>query len=142
MPSRRAFAAAAAVTFSAVPIIRMPARAAQFECRCASNLPVHHPISLRLTQMFAAIEKDSGGRLHTQFFPNSQLGGDAAMFSQLRLGALQFFHISPGNLSTLVPVADIAYTGFAYKDDAEGSRVADGPLGDYVRKEVGAKGLY
>ena len=92
--------------------------------------------------MWAAIERESAGRIHAQFFPNSQLGGDTAMLSQLRLGALQFFHVSPGNLSTLVPVADIAYVGFAYKDDAEGSRVADGPLGDYIRKEVAAKGIY
>ena len=92
--------------------------------------------------MWAAIERESGGRIHTQLFPNSQLGGDTAMFTQLRSGALQFFIIPPGNLSSVVPVADISYLGFAFDSADDALRVMDGALGAYVRQEVAGKGIY
>jgi TRAP-type transport system periplasmic protein len=92
--------------------------------------------------MWAAVERETGGRIHTQFFPNNQLGGDAASFAQLRLGALDFFFINPGNVAAVVPAADISYLGFAYKNADEALRVMDGPLGAYVRAEIATKGMY
>jgi len=138
---RRRFVAGASAV-AAMAILKGNAKGAQFEFKCASNLPKEHPTSVRLTQMWAAIEKESAGRLHTQFFPNSMLGGDAAMFAQLRLGAVQFFFISAGNLASLVPAANITFLGFAFRDAAEALRVVDGPLGTFVRDETGAKGIY
>ena len=41
-----------------------------------------------------------------------------------------------------MPVAAIQGIGFAFKDSADAFRALDGPLGDYVRKEIAAKGLY
>jgi tripartite ATP-independent transporter DctP family solute receptor len=91
--------------------------------------------------MWHAIERESGGRIHTQFFPNNQLGGNAAMLSQLRLGAIQFYLASPGNLAAVVPAVDICFLGFAYKDPDEAVRTMDGPLGTFLRRETAAKGL-
>ena len=122
--------------------MRLPARAAQFDFKCGSQLPLEHPSSVRLTQMWAAIERESGGRLRTQFIPNSALGNDPAMLSQLRLGALQFLNTSPGNLGEVVGVADISNLGFAFKNLTEAARVMEGPLGAYLRDEAEAKGIH
>jgi TRAP-type transport system periplasmic protein len=140
--SRRRFVAASVAAFASIAIVRGPARAAQFEFKCASNNPVDNPSSIRLTQMWATIEQESGGRIHTQFFPNNQLGGDLAMLTQLRLGALQFFLVSAAVFASVVPPANIGFLGFAYRNPEEGARVMDGALGGYIRQEALAKGIY
>lgn len=139
--SRKRFVtlAASAGTFAG---LRARAKAAPFELRCAAQLALDHPASVRLTQMWAAVERESGGRIRVSYFPNSQLGGDAAMFAQLRLGAIDFNVVTPGQLASVVPVADISFLGFAFDDAAEGLHVMDGPLGAYVRREAAARGLH
>ena len=139
--SRRSFIATSLAVAPAFAIVRAPSRAAQFEFKCGSNNAVDHPSSKRIGEMWAAIQQESGGRIHTQFFPNSALGGDEAMFNQLRTGALEFMLLNAGNLASVVPVADISYLGFAFANDDEALRVMNGPLGDYVRQEAAAKGI-
>ena len=138
--SRRRFLGAAALAasigwYSAAP-------AAEFELKYASSLTGDHPFNVRVRQMWKAVETESNGRVRTQMFLNSALGGDAAMLSQLRLGAIQFDSIYWGNLAPVVPAADIMTVGYVVKDDAEGIRIMDGPLGEYLREETLAKGLY
>ena len=140
--TRSHFVAGSVATLASFGVVKEPARAAQFELKCGSNLAIDHPSTIRMREMWATIERESGGRLHVDFFPNSQLGGDSAMFSQLRVGALGFFLISPGNLASVVPLADVGYLGFAYRDADEGLRTIDGPVGDYLRQEVANKGMY
>jgi TRAP-type transport system periplasmic protein len=140
--SRSGFVGIGASTLASIGFIRWPAGAAQFEFKCASNNALDSPIAIRQTQMWGAIQQESGGRIRIQFFPNSQLGGDAAMFSQLRLGAIQFFSTSAGQLAAAVPGADIGYLGFAFKDPDEALRVMNGPLGAFVQQEAEAKGIH
>ena len=132
----------AAAAFASVGLVRAAARPAQFPLRIAADLPLEHPISIRGKEMWAAINRESGGRIDAQFFPNSQLGGAEPMFSQLRLGAIDVLFVNPGNLAAVVPAANIGYLGFAFKDVDEGLRAMDGPLGVYVRDEIAAKGIH
>ena len=139
--SRRSFIAST-VSAGGVALVRGRARAAQFEFKVGSQLPFDQPSGQHLGQMWSAVQRESGGRIAVQYFPNSVLGGEDAMFSQLRVGALQFQFMSPGTLASVVPSANIAYLGFAYNDAAQGLRAFDGPLGNYIRNEAAAKGLY
>jgi TRAP-type transport system periplasmic protein len=141
-PSRRGFVTTGAAAIAAITCVKAPARPAQFEFKCATSLPLDHPIVTRGRQMWAAVERDSNGRIHTQFFPNSQLGGDAALLSQLRLGAVNFQFIAPSNFASVVPAVDISNIGFVFRDGEEAVRVNDGPLGAYLAREISAKGLY
>ena len=74
-------------------------------------------------------------------FPNSQLGSDTDMLSQLRSGGVEFFTLSGLILSTLVPAASINGIGFAFKDYDTVWQTMDGKLGAYVRGEIGKRGL-
>jgi TRAP-type transport system periplasmic protein len=140
-PSRRSFIVASTTAFATAGFVKSQARAAQYEFRCGSAYTLEHPSTVRMTQMWAAIERESGGRIHTQLFPNSSLGGAPAMLSQVRLGALHFV-ITGSILSSVVPAADISFIGFAFRDNAEGFRVHDGPLGTYIRDQSAAKGMH
>jgi tripartite ATP-independent transporter DctP family solute receptor len=141
-PSRRRFAAGAAATFASIAVVRSRVTAAQFNYKYGDNVDVSHPLNVRMVQMWKAVKEETGGRLEVQIFPNNQLGGDTAMLTQLRSGALQFFTLDGGILQSVVPVAAIQGVGFAFKDDQEAFRAFDGPLGDYVRKEIKVKGIW
>jgi TRAP-type transport system periplasmic protein len=140
--SRRKFIETGVLGSSALAILKMPARAAQFEFKAAGNTALNHPLTTYQQKMWAAIEQESGGRIHVQYFPNSQLGSEAAMFSQLRVGAIDFVLQSGGITSSVVPTADIGFLGFTFKDADEGIRTMNGAVGDYVRTDAASKGLY
>jgi TRAP-type transport system periplasmic protein len=139
--SRRGFLGASLALLPAIGLIKTAAAAAQFEFKCGSTNALDHPATIRVTQMWAAIERESGGRIHTHFFPNGQLGGEAGIFTQLRAGAVQFQLIGAGNLASVVPEVNICSVGFAFNSVAEGFRVLDGTFGRTLRTEIAAKGL-
>ncbi len=139
--SRARFAGGAAAALASVAVIKSPARAAHFQYKYGSNVSIDHPLNVRMIQMWKAVEDETRGRLKVGVFPNNQLGGDPAMLSQLRSGALQFFTLDGGILQSIVPVAAIQGVGFAFKNSGEAFAAMDGALGAYVRKEIAAKGL-
>jgi tripartite ATP-independent transporter DctP family solute receptor len=140
--SRRRFAAGAAATLGSIAVIRSAARAAQFSYKYGNPVPADHPLNLRMRQCWDAVRRETGGRLDVQMFPNAQLGGDTSLLAQLRSGALEFFTLDGGILQSVVPAAAIQGVGFAFKDSAHAYRAMDGALGDSVRAEIRAAGLY
>ena len=139
--ARRSFVAGAAGAV-ALAGARRPARGAALTYRYASNLTLDHPLNVAMRECWDAVRRETGGRLDVRIFPNSQLGGDTAVLSQLRAGAVQFFTLDGGILEAVVPVAAIAGVGFAFKDSADAFAAFDGALGDFVRAQIAAKGLY
>lgn len=129
---------------AAMPLIATasrPARAAEFTLKLANNSPLSHPQTIRQMEAAARIKDASGGRLEINVFPNSQLGSDTDMLSQLRSGAIDLFTLSGLILSTLVPAASINGVGFAFKDYETVWRAMDGKLGGHVRGEIEKRGL-
>jgi len=139
--ARRRFIAAGAGALGPM-LAGRPARAAAFSYRYASNLTVDHPLNVFMRQCWDAVRRETGGRLDVRIFPNSELGGDTAVLSQLRSGAVQFFTLDGGILESVVPVAAISGVGFAFRDSADAFAAFDGPLGDEVRAQIVQRGLY
>jgi tripartite ATP-independent transporter DctP family solute receptor len=139
--SRTRFAAGTAATLASINVLRLPAKAATFAYKYASNISIDHPLNVRMIQMWSAVKRETGGAVDVTVFPNNQLGGDTAMLTQLRSGALQFFTLDGGILQSVVPVAAIQAVGFAFKNSAEAFSAFDGALGAYVRTQIEAKGL-
>jgi len=135
-----ALALLAAVTALSVVWTTNADAAPQFVYKYANNLPATHPMNIRANEMAENIKKESGGRIEIQVFPNNQLGSDTDMLSQIRSGAIQFFTLSPGILSTFVPQAFINGVGFAFKDYDTVWAAMDGDLGKYVRGEIAKTG--
>ena len=74
----------AAAATAALPLGSAYAQKAEFSYKYANNLPVTHPMNLRAKEMADAIRAETKGRVDIQIFPNSQLGSDTDMLSQLR----------------------------------------------------------
>lgn len=140
--NRRHFAAGTLGVFASINIVRAPARAAQFNYKFSSDVAAEHPTNVRAKEIFAAIKDKTGGKLDIGVFPNNELGGASAVFTQLRTGAVQFMMALDGIVASVAPVAAIPGVGFAFKDTDQAFSAFDGPLGAYVTKEISSKGLY
>ncbi|MBX5453689.1 MAG: TRAP transporter substrate-binding protein [Acidobacteriia bacterium] len=118
------------------------AHAAEFALKYANNLPQTHPMSVRMMAAAEAIRAETGGKVDVKVFPNNQLGGDTDMLNQLRMGAIDFFTLSPLILSTLVPKVAISGIGFAWSGYDKVWPALDGELGASMRAEIQKAGLY
>jgi len=117
------------------------AQTAEFAYKYANNLPDSHPMNVRAREMAAAIKSETNGRFDLEIFPNSQLGGDTDVLSQIRSGGVEFFMLSGLILATLVPAASINGIGFAFPDYDTVWKAMDGDLGAHIRGEIKKAGL-
>ena len=139
---RKTFVSAAASAFASIGFVRWPAAAAEFELKYASAQQPDNPVTVAVTAAAEKIKSDSNGRVVISIFPNSMLGGDSAMLTQLRAGAINFLTYLDGSLATIVPLSSISNVGFAFKDYAEVFSAMDGALGAMVRAEIVKAGLH
>lgn len=140
--SRRTLLQAGALGLSALHLTARRASAAEFSYKYATNLPESHPLVVRTKELVDRIKEQTGGRLEIRVFPNGQLGSDTDMLSQLRSGALEFFHVSGTLLSGLIPVASINSVGFAFKDEATVYAAMDGELGAHIRAQIAKANIH
>lgn len=125
-------------------LINRGARAAEFELRQFHNQPVESPLHKRLVEMWTAVESDTGGRVRVQTFAENDRipGGDPAALAMLINGELDFFTLNGGLIGTVVPAVDVQGIPFAFRTEAQVYGALDGDLGDYLREEMRAKGIY
>ena len=118
--------------------------AAEFELRQFHNQPADSPLHKRLVEMWAAVKEETAGRVQVQTYPeNNQIpGGDPAALQMVVSGELDFFTLNGGSIGNLVPATNIQGLLFAFHDPAQIFASLDGDLGDYLRQEMKAKGLY
>src|SRR5881227_1561038 len=106
--------------------------AAEFTMKWGHAMPASHPINTRGEEAVEAIKRDSNGRLEVRVFPDNQLGGDNDMTAQVRAGALDFYTAAATSAGTIVPLAGIVNTAFAFADSTAGWSALDGDLGRLV----------
>ena len=104
--------------------------------------PVDYPTTVRLTQMAAAVNAETNGRLQIKVYANSVLGSVDSMLTQLRLGGIQLLCIFHPGFTSLIPAMQIDSIGFAFADERQPVELLDGALGAYLSKEFAAKGIY
>jgi TRAP-type C4-dicarboxylate transport system substrate-binding protein len=72
-------------------------------------------------------------------FPNSQLGGDNDLLSQVRSGAIEICQPAGQILASILPLTAINGMGFAFSSYDQVWPTMDGELGKFVRAQVTAK---
>ncbi|HEY1393416.1 MAG TPA: TRAP transporter substrate-binding protein [Methylibium sp.] len=122
-------------------ILPRRARAAEFTYKLATGQDPSHPVNKRAQEAIDRIRAATNGRLEIRLFPANQLGSDTDLLSQVRNGGVEFFNQASSVLSTLVPVAGIVNTGFAFNDSEQVWKAMDGGLGKYVRGQIEKVGL-
>jgi len=140
MMSRRALLGGASIALSGSFFARA-AKAAEFEFKLGVNTPDTHPLTARLTEAAKEIAARSSGRLVVTVFPNSQLGGDPEMLSQVRAGGIELLAAPSMTLSTLVPLSGLPSVGFAFQSYDQVWAAMDGGVGEIVREAIGKAGV-
>lgn len=69
-------------------------------------------------------------------------GSHLAIVDLLIAGEIEFYVLMGGILGPLVPAMEIQGLPFAFSDHAQVHATLDGPLGDYLRSELAAKGIH
>ncbi|MCU1343435.1 MAG: hypothetical protein JWN92_2858, partial [Candidatus Acidoferrum typicum] len=102
--SRRRFALGVMAT-GGMMLAERRATAADFDLRQFHNQPSDSPLHKRLTEMWAAVNDETQGRVQVQTFSdNNQIaGGDPAALNMVVSGELDFFTLNGGSIGNLVP---------------------------------------
>ena len=137
---RRAFVAG---TIGSVSIFAKTLRASEFSFIQYHNQTPASSLHRRLVEMWAAIQKETGGRVEAQVCAenNRVPGSDPAALGMLVAGEIQFFTLMGGILGTVVPVAEAQQVPFAFRNAAHAHEAVDGALGAYLREEMAAQGI-
>jgi TRAP-type transport system periplasmic protein len=139
--TRRAVLATASAGLATAVLSKKARASAEFEFKLGVNTPESHPLTIRLVEAAHAVAAQSGGRLTITVFPNSQLGGDPEMLSQLRAGGIDLLAAPSLTLSTLVPLSGLPSIGFAFPCYDQVWNAMDGGLGDFVRDAIAKTGI-
>jgi TRAP-type transport system periplasmic protein len=139
--TRRGLLGAASAAWATTVFTKSASAAAEFEFKLGVNTPDAHPLTVRLTEAARAIGSQSSGRLNVTVFPNSQLGGDPEMLSQLRAGGIELLAAPSMTLSTLVPLSGLPSVGFAFQSYDQVWAAMDGGVGDVVRDAIAKAGI-
>ena len=115
------------------------AATAQYTLKYGNYQPMEHPNNVYAAKMAAKIAIESNGKIDFQIYPNSQLGSDTDMLSQLRSGALDFMALTPSTVGMLMPVQQISALGFVFKDYDHVWAAMDGDLGAMLRQQLAQK---
>ena len=113
-----------------------PVRAAGITLIHSHNLPVESPLHKRALEMWAAVRSQTAGMVNVRIDR-----GDAGL-EKLVDGDLAFITLAGNVLASLVPAADVQATPYGFRDPAQVYAALDGALGDYLRDEIRAKGIY
>src|ERR1051325_899402 len=90
-------------------------KSARFHYRLGANQPAASATARRLAEMAEAIGRETGGELRLDVFPESRLGPDPQMFTDLRSGALEFY-LSGALLGGVAPTSAMPLMPFAFSD--------------------------
>jgi TRAP-type C4-dicarboxylate transport system substrate-binding protein len=108
------------------------------------NQPADSPLHKWLTEMWAAVWRETTGRFEVATFVQNDgiPGGDPQVLEMLVAGRVEFSTLMGGLLGAVVPVVEIQCVPFAFGNQAHVFAAMDGELGDYLRAELAVKGIY
>jgi tripartite ATP-independent transporter DctP family solute receptor len=100
-----------------------------------------HPF---LVDLWTEVRERSGGRLDVTVHAGNEglPGSHTEIVQRLIDGDIEFYVLMGGLLGPLAPPFEIQGLPFAFIDHAQAHAALDGALGDYLRAELLAKGVY
>jgi len=140
--NRRQFGATTLGSMAALCGAPAIAQGEKIELKVGGQFADSHPSSKAMEAACAEIRSQSNGRIEIRFFPNAQLGSDAAMLTQVRSGGIDMMTASGIAMQVVSPVAGISGMAFAFADYAHVWQAMDGDLGAAIRTGLDKVGIY
>lgn len=100
-----------------------------------------HPF---LVDLWDEVRAATGGKLDIRVHASNEglKGTHLDIVQQMVDGEIEFYTLMGGILGNMVPALEVQGVPFAFRDHAQVHQVLDGELGDYLRNELLAKGIY
>src|SRR3954465_4972300 len=112
-----------------------------YRYRLGLSQPLDSPNYIRLKEMADRVAAETKGAMQIEVHGASVLGSDNQMIEMVRKGELELY--MAGNVwGPLVPVTEMPGLPFTFKDSREGFAALDGDMGEHIRIEMAAKGIY
>lgn len=89
----------------------------------------------------AAVERDSGGRIEVQLFPNRALGDERQMLEGMRFGTVDAGIITNAVIAQLEPAFSVNDLPFLYATEAQAHKTLDGEIGQELGAKLAGKGI-
>ena len=103
--------------------------------------PLDSPNYVRLQEMADKVRAESNGRMLIEVHGAGVLGSDNAMLAMLQKNEMEMY-LGGNVFGPLVPTTEMPGLPFTFKNSADVFAALDAELGDYIRAEMLAKGLY
>ena len=97
--------------------------------KLAHGLDASHPVHKAMVLMAEELEKNSGGNIKTQIFPNQQLGSERQCLELLQIGSLDMTKVSAAVMENFSPNMRVLGMPFLFRDRAHSFEVLDGAIG-------------
>lgn len=96
-----------------------------------------------LEDLWSAVRAETGGRLDVTVHPHSMnvAGAGQNVLRKVISGEIEFHVLMGPALESLVPAMAIQGLPFAWSSSEDVARAMDGELGEYLKREMAAKGL-
>jgi tripartite ATP-independent transporter DctP family solute receptor len=117
---------------------------ARWRGRQFHNQPEDSHIHGFLVALWDAVREESAGRVDIRVHARNGdiAGSDPGALRMLVSGELEFMTLMGGIIGQVVPAAEIQGLPFAFRDSEQVFAATDGPLGDYLNREMRAKGIH
>jgi tripartite ATP-independent transporter DctP family solute receptor len=117
------------------------AQSGQIRYRLGLSQPLDSPNYIRLKEMADRVRTDTNGRMQIDVHGAGALGSDNQMLAMVQKGELELY--MAGNVwGPLVPVTEMPGLPFTFKNSGDVYAAMDAELGDYIRTQMAAKGIY
>ena len=101
-----------------------------------------HQYHIGATKLAEAVERNSGGKMKIEVFPDAQLGGERDLAEGTRLGTVDMAVSAAGSVLPLwVPEFQVVEMPFIFRDRPHTYKVLDGPVGAELNGLADKKGI-
>ncbi len=106
--------------------------------------PVESHVHPYLVELWDAVRKETDGRVDISVHANNDglKITHAEIIDRVKHGEIEFYAVMGSLLGDLSPVFEIQGLPFAYTSEAQVYALMDGALGDYLRADLSARGIY
>ena len=131
---RRLLAGGVALAVPALP--RRALAAPEYQWRLGHTAPESFPIHTRLMEAAKEIGEKSEGRIVLAIKPDSQLGGQLGLLSQVRGGSVEMTPVTGQSLAGVLGSMFVQSAGFAFAGYEKLWPALDGDLGRVLRNQI------
>lgn len=136
------FVKVALSVFAGLLLFASGACCAEFSMKVGYVVPESYPHHIAARDVLKPyIEKESGGRILVELYPNGQLGQDRQLCESLQLGAVEMAFPSTTVLAGFVPQSQLMDLPYLFETKEQARAAWDGPVGGRIRELAQAQGL-